>query len=178
MRIISGTARGIKLDTLQGNSTRPTIDRVKEAIYSSIHFLVEGSSVLDLFAGSGQMGVEALSRGANYSVFIDENVDATKIIKDNLLKTKLNSKATVYHTSAEQFLLSNKKTFDIVFLDPPYAKGTLEKILPLVEKAVNNKGIVICESEVDLVLPENVGDLIKSKTYKYGKVLVTKYIKE
>ncbi|MEG0877155.1 MAG: 16S rRNA (guanine(966)-N(2))-methyltransferase RsmD [Oscillospiraceae bacterium] len=175
MRVISGDARGTRLETLEGEDTRPTVDRVKEGIFSAVHFALPGSMVLDLFAGSGQMGIEALSRGAKSCVFIDQNREATDIIQKNLRSAHLFEKARVASTSAESFAAMCKDKFDIVFLDPPYNNGTISAILPMVEKLVSEGGTVICETELSAELPSQCGKLQMAKQYKYGKVLVTRY---
>ena len=124
MKIITGIAKGMNLETLEGEATRPTSQRVKEAIFSMIQFEIENASVLDLFAGSGQMGLEALSRGAKHATLCDKSPQAINIISENAEKTKLNSKCTIRRCDYLDALRSNMgKKFDIVFLDPPYASG-------------------------------------------------------
>jgi 16S rRNA (guanine966-N2)-methyltransferase len=135
MRIISGTAKGTKLNTLEGLETRPTLDRVKESLFSIIQLKIPDSNVLDLFAGSGALGIEALSRGASKAVFCDSNYSAIKIVNQNLEKTKLLNKAKVLNTNYNSALesLSNEK-FDIVFLDPPYKTNFVEKSIEKILK--------------------------------------------
>ena len=116
MRVITGSARGRVLRTLEGEDVRPTTDRVKEAIFSIIQFEIEGRQVLDLFAGSGQLGIEALSRGAAYATFTDMNKDAVNIVKQNLLSTGLHRNSAVLQTDAITFLKNSKKKFDIIFI--------------------------------------------------------------
>lgn len=128
MRIISGTARGRKIDTPAGLSTRPTLDRVKESVFGSIQFEIEGRVVLDLFAGSGNLGIEALSRGAKYAVFCDSSRVCADIVSANLKKTGFTN-AEVINSDFEQVLLRLKsigQKFDLVFLDPPYASGLVQ----------------------------------------------------
>ncbi|MDD3429134.1 MAG: 16S rRNA (guanine(966)-N(2))-methyltransferase RsmD [Oscillospiraceae bacterium] len=178
MKVISGTARGKNLATLDGLATRPTIARVKEAIFSAVQFLVPGANVLDLFAGSGQMGIEALSRGALKCTFVDESKEAIAVVNENLKDTGLVKNAKVITTSADtalSFLLGSKEKFQVVFLDPPYNKGTLQNVLPRVAQVCAPNGVVFCESEIEIDLPQQVENLTKVKQYKYGKVLVTKY---
>jgi 16S rRNA (guanine(966)-N(2))-methyltransferase RsmD len=129
MRVITGTARGRTLKTPEGDHTRPTAERVKEAVFSIIQFEIEGRRVLDLFAGSGQLGIEALSRGATSAVFIESDKAAAEVVRENLQKTRLEDKATVLQTDAIAFLASTASVFDIVFLDPPYAANLLQKAL-------------------------------------------------
>ena len=148
MRVIAGEARGRRLEALPGTEiTRPTMDQVKEAMFSIVQFDLPGARVLDLYAGSGQLGIEALSRGA----------------------------ARVNIGEAARYLSACHEQFDIVLLDPPFHTGTLEKILPGVDKCLAPGGIVICESETGLVLPAEVGGMTLKKQYKYGKVLLWKY---
>ena len=178
MRIIAGSARGIRLATLDGKeTTRPTVDRVKEAVFSMLHFSVPGAFVLDLYSGSGQMGIEALSRGAEKCIFIDDATPATNMIASNLKAAGLFPSAVVATTSAGAFLAGTRDNFDIVLLDPPYGKGILQDILPKVDTVVKAGGTVICESEVEIELPLEVGGLVLQKQYKYGKVLITRYEK-
>jgi len=175
MRVITGTARGKKLKTLESLDVRPTSDRVKESIFSIIQFDLIGTTVLDLFSGSGQLGIEALSRGAGYAVFVDSSKASIEITKDNLDSTGLAQNTRVANMESSEFLKGTKNTFDIAFLDPPYNKDILQNVLPLLEPKMNEQGIVICEHENHLELPINVGRLVQKKKYKYGKVSVTLY---
>lgn len=176
MRVITGTARGRVLKTLDGEDVRPTTDRVKEAIFSIIQFEIEGRQVLDLFAGSGQLGIEALSRGAAYATFTDMSRDAVDTVKSNLLHTKLGQNASVLQTEAVTFLKSHReKKFDIVFMDPPYSQGILQKTLPYVAECVNDGGVIICEHPIGEELDEEVGTFAVYRTYKYGKIGITVY---
>ena len=177
MRVITGSARGAKLKTLEGLATRPTSDRVKEAVFNIIQFEVEGRRVLDLFAGSGQLAIEALSRGASYAVLVDQNADAVKVIKDNLTKTKFDQQASVFQSDYLRFLSTTRETFDIIFLDPPYAEKFLENALRKISEIdiLSEGGIIVCERSREKVLPATVGDLICSKDYNYGKTAVNLY---
>ena len=175
MRVITGTARGRKLNTLEGMDVRPTTDKVKEAIFSIVHFDIDGSEVLDLFAGSGQLGIEALSRGSKRCTFVDSAVKSIKTVNENLKITGFTEQASVLNTDSAGYLRTCRYTFDIAFLDPPYEKGILEEVLPLLEKHMSDRGIVVCEHEQKLVLPDEFGRLKKAKTYKYGKIEVTLY---
>lgn len=175
MRVITGSARGRKLITLEGNDVRPTTDRVKEAIFSSIQFETEGSVVLDLFAGSGQLGIEALSRGAKTAVFVDNSKKSLEIVKKNLDITGFNDKAEMYNMNSSDFLKITHRKFDFVFLDPPYNKGILAEILPQLSKNLNYNGKIFCEHEQNLVMPEEIQDFCLKKTYKYGKIKVSLY---
>ena len=178
MRVISGTARGTKLESLEGLSTRPTIDRVKEGIFSSIQFVVPGAKVLDLFAGSGQMGIECLSRDAVKGVFVDSNKDALNIVIKNIKVFGLFDKARVVNMTAQDYLRTCKEEFDIIFLDPPYNMGILDEILEKVYQITAPGGIIIAESELGWKPAKEIEGLRMVKQYKYGKVYVTKFQKE
>lgn len=177
MRVITGSARGRKLQSVEGLDTRPTSEKVKEAVFSMIQFELPGAKVLDLFAGTGQMGIEALSRDASLCVFIDSSRAAQEVIKANLVTTGLLSKSRVASMEAEGFLASTKDTFDIVFMDPPYGKGYIAKLLPEVVKKVSDCATIICEHEGECELPENVGQFSLYRTYRYGKIYITTYKK-
>lgn len=177
MRVITGSARGAKLKTLEGMATRPTSDRVKEAMFNIIQFEVEGRRVLDLFAGSGQLAIEALSRGAAYGVLVDQSADAVKVIKDNLKKTKFDQQSSVFQSDYLRYLSTTREKFDIIFLDPPYAEKNLENALRKISEIdiLSEGGIIVCERSREKVLPATVGDLICSKDYNYGKTAVNLY---
>ena len=177
MRVITGKARGVQLKTPDGMLTRPTTDRVKEALFSVIQFDIPGSRVLDLFGGTGQLGIEALSRGAARCVFLDENREAVNIVMRNCKACGVFDRSRVNIGEAARYLSACREQFDIVLLDPPFRNGTLEKILPAVDKCTAPGGIVLCESETGIVLPAQAGSLTLQKQYKYGKVLLWKYTK-
>lgn len=176
MRVIAGSARGIRLTALPGEEiTRPTIDRVKESMFSSVQFLVEGADVLDLFAGSGQLGIEALSRGARRCVFIDQDKGACDVVRQNLRAAGLSGKASVTQTQALHYLSTAREPFDLVLMDPPYRQGTVAQLLPLVARVVKPGGVVLAETEYGAALPERCGPLACKKRYKYGKVALARY---
>ena len=176
MRVIAGSARGVKLSALPGEEiTRPTIDRVKESMFSSVQFLLEGAEVLDLFAGSGQLGIEALSRGAKRCVFIDQDRGACEIVRQNLRAAGLAGKASVSQTQAQHFLSTAREPFDLILMDPPYHQGTVAALLPLVARVVKPGGVVLAETEYGAQLPERCGFLVCRKHYKYGKVALARY---
>ena len=178
MRVITGTARGRVLRTLEGEDVRPTTDRVKEAVFSIIQFEIEGRRVLDLFAGSGQLGIEALSRGAASATFVDMSKDSLSAVKYNLEHTKLGDNAKVVQTDALSFLKLTKDKFDIVFLDPPYASSLVVDSMKLLSDVVAAGGCAICETPVDSELPESLGELKFHRSYRYGKIKITVYRKE
>ncbi len=175
MRVITGTARGRKLMAPQGLDTRPTSDMAKEALFSIIQFEVEGSAVLDLFAGSGQLGIEALSRGARSAVFVDSSREANQAITENLENTKLKDRARITMMDAAAFLKTVREPFDIALLDPPYNKGLIAAVLPLLVPCMNPGGIILCETQRDEMLPEAVGIFATRKEYRYGKAKLTTY---
>ena len=178
MRVITGTARGRVLRTLEGEDVRPTTDRVKEAVFSIIQFEIEGRRVLDLFAGSGQLGIEALSRGAASATFVDMSKDSLSTVKYNLEHTKLQDNAIVLQTDAISFLKLTNEKFDIVFLDPPYASTLVADSLRALPDRVADGGCVICETPAAAELPEKAGSLALYRSYRYGKIKITVYRKE
>ena len=179
MRVIAGSARGKQLQSLPGEEiTRPTINRVKEAMFSSVQFLVPGARVLDLFAGSGQLGIEALSRGAAQCTFLDASPDAVRIVTANCAAARVQDRARISCGDAFNYLHTTRGPFDLVLLDPPFAHGTLAKVLPLLERSLAPGGVILCESELQAELPPQVGGLRLIKQYKYGKILVSRYERE
>ena len=177
MRVITGTARGVQLKTPEGMLTRPTADRVKEALLSIINFDIPGAKVLDLFGGTGQLGIEALSRGAERSVFVDAREDACKLIRENLRRTKL--EGTVVRSDYMDYLNRCKETFSIIFLDPPYAEEYLENAIKRITEIdiLQTDGIIVAERPVGKELPWKFDGYQRSKDYKYGKTLLTIYRK-
>ncbi len=178
MRVIAGSAKGRKLQTLEGVDVRPTTDKVKEAIFSAIQFDLYEASVLDLFAGSGQMGIEAISRGANQAVFVDMSARSLNIVRSNLSSADMQDKAMCYQADGKDFLKTDRNRYHIAFLDPPYGKGLIEEVLPTLADRIVSGGKVVCEHEKELVLPDAVGSLSVKKRYRYGKINVTIYINQ
>lgn len=180
MRIITGCARGTKLATLDGLETRPTTERVKEALFSMIQFDIDGKRVLDLFGGSGQLGLEALSRGAEKATFVDANREAVEIIKANAKKTKLFEKCVVLNTDYKAFIRGNagKQRFDIIFIDPPYAEDLVEDALERLIRAdmVANGALVVCES--NKTEPIEVEGMKLKRHTGYSRVYITLLEKE
>ena len=177
MRIISGKAKGIRLDTLEGEETRPTAERVKEAVFSMLQFDIEGRRILDLFSGSGQMALEALSRGAEEAVLIDHSKSAIKIIQRNAEKCRLTSQCDIVNSDASDYIKRNRgKRFDIIFLDPPYASGLYEPILRALYECEMLKptSIIVCESNFDELLAGDIGKYYSArKVSKYSKTVIT-----
>ncbi len=179
MRVIAGTAKGTALKTPEGMKTRPTAERVKEALFSIIQFDIPGSTVLDLFGGTGQLGIEALSRGAKRAVFVDEQGAACKLIRENLKRTKFESQAQVVQGDYMSYLKRRTEKFNIVLLDPPYAEVFLENALKMVTEIdiLQSGGIIVTERPLEKELNLDFPGYIRSKDYKYGKTLLTLYRK-
>ena len=179
MRVISGSVRGRKLMQPENGAVRPTTDKVKESLFNIIQFDLEGSRVLDLFSGTGQLGIEALSRGASSAVFVDQSERSLKLVRANLKHTELSDRAEVYREDAIAFLSRGRK-FDIIFLDPPYATAFVEKALLTINEfdILNDDGIIICETEADKQLPEPSFPYKKGREYKYGRIKISLYTKE
>ena len=179
MRVITGKARGITLKTPEGMQTRPTTDRVKEAMFSIIQFEVPGARVLDLFGGSGQLGIEALSRGAKSAVFVDATENACKLIRENLKRTKLEQEGRVVRSDYLDYLKRCRETYDIILLDPPYAEVFLENALKYIVEIdiLQSGGIIVAERPVGKDLPWDFPGYTRSRDYKYGSTLLTLYRK-
>ena len=175
MRVITGSAKGRRLKTLPGLEVRPTIEGVKEAIFSIVQFEVEDAVVLDMFAGSGQLGIEALSRGAKKVCFVDNSAESIRIIRDNLKHTGLEANAVVSNMANNAFLRSTKEKFDIAILDPPYNHKLIQKTMPQLVEKMSEYGIIICEHEREADLPERFGDFAISKIYRHGRATLTAY---
>ncbi len=175
MRIITGSARGRKLNTLEGLDVRPTPDKVKEALFNIIQFDVEGRRFLDLFAGSGQIGLEALSRGAKDCVFIDASKKSAAVIEENIAHCGFESQSKLVNADSIMYIRRTLEKFDVAFLDPPYRKGLLQEALPIVAEKMNEGGIIVCEHPYDEEVPEDLGAFKKFRDYKYGKIVLTSY---
>ena len=177
MRVIAGTARSVPLLSRDGLDTRPTTDRVKEAIFNIIQFEIEGRQILDLFGGSGQMAIEALSRGAERAVIVDQSKDSVSIIRQNLQKTKLTEKAEVVCADYMEYLNRCKKRFDLIFLDPPYREKFLENALNRISEIdiLKSGGIIVCERPAEKALPDAYAAFRRVRDYRYGKTGITVY---
>lgn len=177
MRVITGSARGRRLKTLEGDSVRPTTDKVKESIFNIIQFDVEGSRVLDMFAGCGQLGIEALSRGAKSAVFVDSARASMAVVEENLSSTGFRSLSKTVLGDSLSYLDRTSEMFDIAFLDPPYKAGLMEDAVERVRLHIADGGLIVCETGADEVLPEEI-EGFSSKRYKYGKIALTVYRKD
>ncbi len=175
MRIISGSKRGKKLIALEGMQVRPTTDRVKEALFDILQFSLAGKRFLDLFAGSGQIGLEALSRGAAEAVFVDTLPASIRVLEQNVAAADFLKQVRIVHRDFAAFLQSERTFFDIAFLDPPYETGLLQQALPLVVERMAPEGVVFCEHPREEELPQQAGDFFKSKEYRYGRIMLTSY---
>ncbi len=180
MRVISGSARGIQLKTPEGMQTRPTTDRVKEALFSIIHFDIPGAKVLDLFGGTGQLGIEALSRGAVSATFVDKGDAACKLMKENLRRTKFEAAGKVVRGDYLEYLSRCREQYDIILLDPPYAEVFLENALKRIAEIdiLRSGGIIVAERPLGKELPWEFEGYTRSRDYKYGQILLTLYRKD
>ncbi len=180
MRVISGKARGVTLKTPAGMTTRPTGDRVKEAMFSIIQFDLPGARVLDLFGGTGQLGIEALSRGATKAIFVDQDRSACNLIRENLKRTKLDADGTVVQSDYLSYLRTTKEKFNIILLDPPYAEVFLENSLKMITEIdiLQSGGIIVCERPLGKDLDWDFPGYSRSRDYKYGTTLLAVFRKE
>ena len=172
MRVITGSARGRKLNEPKDMAIRPTTDKVKESIFNIVQVDIEGRRVLDLFAGTGQLGIEALSRGAKSATFVDESNDAIKIVRSNLEHCKLTGE--VVRENAVSFLEHCGK-YDVIFLDPPYKTGLIDAVLRKIIQfdILSDGGIIICETKLETVISPMNEPYYVGREYKYGKVKLT-----
>lgn len=183
MRVITGQARGRLLKPSPGREVRPTESRVKEGLFNALQFQVAGRRALDLFAGTGQLGIEALSRGAAACVFVERNRETAALVRENLRSTGLADRGEVICADAFRYLASARELptgnqFDLVFLDPPYADGVWEKALEGIAPLLAPGGLVACEFPQGTALPDRTGGLAAGKTYHYSRVNVTLYHQE
>lgn len=176
MRVITGSARGRRLKEPANYDIRPTTDKVKEAMFNILQFHLEDARVLDLFAGTGQLGIEALSRGAAECVFVDRSPEAVKIVGENLRATGLEGRGRVVKSDSIAYLQS-ARGFDLVLMDPPYAEDLLEKALKILGgfDILNKNGIIICESDKCRTLPDLPEEKYTRREYAYGRVKLTAY---
>ena len=176
MRVITGSQRGRRLFTLEGNDVRPTTDKVKESIFNIIQFDVPEAVVVDLFAGSGQLGIEALSRGAASCIFVDSSSKSIAVVEENLKITNFREKAKTVRSDALGYLDRVIEKYDIALLDPPYKAGFMEDAIERIAPHMNENGVIVCETGSEEILPESI-EGFTSKRYKYGKIALTVYRK-
>jgi len=174
LRVISGLRRGLKLKAPEGMGTRPTTDRVKESVFNLIQFHFPADSVLDLFAGSGALGIEALSRGSARCVFVDADRAAAQLVQENLRTARFEESAQVLNLRAEDYLVSCHEQFDVIFLDPPYNKGFLTPILAQIhaQGLLTEDGIIVVETERGGEAVPDTSFSVK-KSVAYGKTVIT-----
>lgn len=178
MRVVSGNLRGMKLNTIEGNSTRPTREVVKEALFSILVNDVPDSIFLDLFSGSGAIGIEALSRGAKNGIFVDLNPKCIKVIKENVAKGRIEENARIYNTDYKMALkkLQGEK-IDIAYIDPPYNKNmgidAIEKISEY--DLLSDNGIIILETDTNEEVPDIIGRYEKYNYKRYGRNILSFY---
>ena len=155
--------------------TRPTTDKVKESLFNIIQFEIEGRRVLDLFGGTGQLGIEALSRGADHCTFVDMRKEAAALIRENLRLTGLSERSRVVQGDARSFLSSCGEKFDVILLDPPYHTELLEKSVERITEfdILREHGIMICESAAERELPALPPPYERGREYRYGKIRLT-----
>ncbi len=179
MRVIAGSARGKHLGELEGMETRPTTDRVKEGIFNALQFRIPDARVLDLFAGTGQLGIECLSRGASHAVFLDQRKEAHDLIVKNLSMTRLSDRGRVIQGNAISWLSSCREEFDLIFLDPPYETNLLEISLERIAEIdiLSKNGIIICESRSSKEFSAINPRLVQGRVYRYGKIKVTTFLR-
>ena len=175
MRIISGQARGRRLKELQGMDTRPTTDKVKEGLFNIIQFELEGRRVLDLFGGTGQLGLEARSRGSESCVFVEQRRDAQNLIRENIKTCGFEDRSRVVAGDALAYLTSCREKYDVIFLDPPYQTDLLKKSMELITKfdILREHGIMICESAAEKTLPPLAPPYEMGREYRYGQIKLT-----
>lgn len=182
MRVVSGKLKGKALKAVPGKSTRPTTDKVKEAIFNMIGPYFEGGLCLDLFAGSGGLGIEALSRGTDNVIFVDRDGKAIQTIYENLKQCRLEEQAEVYRNESSRALkaiVKRELRFDYIFLDPPYVKQQLKEMLEIIDKhsLLNDKGVIVCEHSSDVQLPKQIEGLVLLKQETYGIITISIYEK-
>lgn len=177
MRVITGIARGRRLEDLPGLDTRPTTGRMKEGMFSAIQFDIEGRRVLDLFAGTGQLGIECLSRGAVFCDFVDSAPAAQKVVRRNVAACGFEDRAAVHGKDFTAYLGRCREKYGLIFLDPPYASGNLERALEQIAAIdiVVENGIIVCESPAERSLPELPAPYERGRDYRYGKIKFTLY---
>ncbi len=180
LRVISGIAKGHKLKTVKGSTTRPTSDMVKESLFNIIAEYVPDARVLDLFAGTGNLGIEALSRGARYAVFVDKSRECIRIIRENLIHTRLLEKAEIIQANSIEYIKKLSHTdskFDIIFMDPPYNENLIVPVLDIIGNGdiISENGIIAVERTNKNEIPEQIGCLIKFKDRKYGTTSLSFY---
>lgn len=180
MRVISGKVRGLKLNAPKNDDVRPTTDRVKESLFNIINSYIMDSKILDLFAGTGSLGIECLSRGAQKCVFVDISRDSIEIVKSNIRKARVENESVIVNADFKDAITkiqATKDKFDVIFMDPPYYKDMFISALEKIDQAdlLIEDGIIVIEHDTKDSFPETIGRLEKSKSKKYGNTTLTFY---
>ena len=176
MRIVAGKYRGRTLLAFDGDKIRPTSDKVRESLFNILQLKVPNAKFLDLFCGTGAMGIEALSRGAKKVVFNDFSRESLTLLKKNLEKVKVEEDYEIVNFDAVNFLRNTTQKFDVIFLDPPYKSELKNKCLPFINGALNDGGIAILEDEIEF--KGEIEGLVEYDKRKYGRVHLTFFKKE
>ena len=180
MRVISGKARGLKLDTPKNQDVRPTTDRVKESLFNMISSYIMDSNILDLFAGTGSLGIECLSRGAKNCVFVDKSKDSINIVRSNVKKARVENESTILNVDfkdAVKKLSTQNQKFDVIFMDPPYYENMFIECLKSIDEfnLLDEDGIIVVEHDTKDLFEDSIGRLNKSREKKYGNTTLTFY---
>ncbi|EJQ58377.1 16S rRNA (guanine(966)-N(2))-methyltransferase RsmD [Bacillus mycoides] len=180
MRVVSGKCKGHPLKAVPGNTTRPTTDKVKESIFNMIGPYYDGGIALDLFGGSGGLGIEAISRGIDKAIFVDRDSKAIKVIHQNLESCRLQEQAEVYRNDAERAvkaLIKREISFDLILIDPPYKAQKIVSLVSIMDQhgLLNKDGIIMAEHGDDVVLPDSIGELVKVRAENYGITAISIY---
>jgi len=180
MRVIAGDLKGRRLMAVPGNSTRPTTDKVKESVFNIIGPYFDGGAVLDLFAGTGALGVEALSRGMQRAVFVDQDPKALRVVRQNVEACRLQDRVEIYRNDARRaiaVLAKQKKRFELVFMDPPYHLDLLPGLAAsLIQQDLLAKGaVIVAEHSVERKLPDQIESFFCWKAVAYGEISVSIY---
>ena len=180
LRVISGKARGLKLDTPKNQDVRPTTDRVKESLFNMINSYIMDSNILDLFAGTGSLGIECLSRGAKNCVFVDKSKDSINIVRSNVKKARVENESTILNVDfkdAVKRLSTQNQKFDVIFMDPPYYENMFIECLKSIDEfnLLDEDGIIVVEHDTKDLFEESIGRLNKSREKKYGNTTLTFY---
>ncbi|MGL4913795.1 MAG: 16S rRNA (guanine(966)-N(2))-methyltransferase RsmD [Romboutsia sp.] len=180
MRVISGKVRGLKLNTPKNEDVRPTTDRVKESLFNMINQYIMESNVLDLFAGTGSLGIECLSRGAKKCTFVDISQESIELTKSNIKKARVENESIILKSDFKDAIGKLKlqgNKFDVIFMDPPYYKNMFIDALEKIDNAelLDEEGIIVIEHDSKEDFPENIGRLEKYKSKKYGSTTITFY---
>ncbi|MCU5682231.1 16S rRNA (guanine(966)-N(2))-methyltransferase RsmD [Bacillus wiedmannii] len=180
MRVVSGKCKGHPLKAVPGNTTRPTTDKVKESIFNMIGPYFDGGIALDLFGGSGGLGIEAISRGIDKAIFVDRDNKAIKVIHQNLESCRIQEQAEVYRNDAERAvkaLIKREISFDLILIDPPYKDQKIVSLISVMDHhgLLHRDGLIMSEHGNDVVLPDSIGSLVKVRAENYGITAISIY---